>query len=552
MPTEQLIIVLAVFAAGLVLGVVVTALLASRRRAEALEQAALRFEVTRAQLTDRAGTAERELDAARVQLAAETAKLDESRAAVTDLHGKHESLATALRMEREAAAGKLAEIERARENLVQAFSALSAEALKSNNQAFIDLAQQTLAKHQETAQGELQRRQQAIDELVKPMRESLDRFDAKVQEVEKARVGAYAELSQQVRSLAETQTQLRGETSNLVKALRQPQVRGRWGEMQLRRVVEMAGMLAYCDFVEQQSADSDDGRLRPDLIVKLPGGKNIVVDAKAPLNAYLDAMEAADEDTRRARLADHLRQVRDHVRALGRKSYWEQFQPTPEFVVLFVPGEAFYHAALEQDPSLIEFSVEQGVTLAAPTTLIALLKAVAYGWRQEALAENAKQVSELGAVLYSRLATMGGHFAAVGARLKGAVESYNAAVASLESRVFVAARRFRDLNAVGGDLELESPAQIELLPRDLRAEDLLPEPGRDGGGLGQPVEQLHAHEVARLHVAALVLEHDEAVGLGHRAQHARPLAAGDARRPLAVCAALEDAALELGAARLLP
>ncbi|MET0680598.1 MAG: DNA recombination protein RmuC, partial [Burkholderiales bacterium] len=256
MPTEQLLIVLAVFAAGLVLGVVVTALLASRRRAEALEQAALRFEVTRAQLTDRAGTAERELDAARVQLAAETAKLDESRAAVTDLHGKHESLATALRMEREAAAGKLAEIERARENLVQAFSALSAEALKSNNRAFIDLAQQTLAKHQETAQGELQRRQQAIDEMVKPMRESLDRFDAKVQEVEKARVGAYAELSQQVRSLAETQTQLRGETSNLVKALRQPQVRGRWGEMQLRRVVEMAGMLAYCDFVEQQSADS--------------------------------------------------------------------------------------------------------------------------------------------------------------------------------------------------------------------------------------------------------------------------------------------------------
>ena len=474
--TDQLAIVLGVFAVGLALGVVVTALAASRRRADALEQAALRFEVTRAQLTERAGTAERELGEARTQLAAEGAKLDEQRAAVTELHGRTESLATALRMEREAAAGKLAEIERAREHLTQAFGALSAEALKSNNQAFIELAQTALAKHQETAKGELERRQQAIDELVKPMRESLEKFDAKVQEVEKARVGAYAELSQQVRSLAETQTQLRGETSNLVRALRQPQVRGRWGEMQLRRVVEMAGMLAYCDFVEQASADSDDGRLRPDLIVKLPGGKNIVVDAKAPLAAYLDAMDAADEDSRRARLADHLRQVRDHVRSLGRKSYWEQFQPTPEFVVLFVPGEAFYHAALEQDPSLIEFSVEQGVTLAAPTTLIALLKAVAYGWRQEALADNAKQVSELGAELYARLATMGEHFATVGARLKSAVESYNAAIGSLESRVLVAARRFRDLKAVGGALELEAPAPIEVLPRELRSEELLPAP----------------------------------------------------------------------------
>jgi DNA recombination protein RmuC len=477
MPTEQLVIILAVFAGGLALGAVVTALFASRRRADALEQAALRFEVTRAQLTERAGTAERELGEARAQLAAETARLDETRASVTELHGRAESLATALRMERESAAGKLAEIERAREHLTQAFGALSAEALKSNNQAFIDLAQAALAKHQEAAKGELELRQQAIDALVKPMRESLDKFDAKVQEIEKSRVGAYAELSQQVRALAETQTQLRGETSNLVKALRQPQVRGRWGEMQLRRVVEMAGMLAYCDFVEQESVDTDDGRLRPDLVVKLPGGKNIVVDAKAPLSAYFDAIEAPDDDTRRARLADHLRQLRDHVRALGRKSYWEQFQPTPEFVVMFVPGEAFYHAALEQDPSLIEFSVDQGVTLAAPTTLITLLKAVAYGWRQEALADNARKVSELGAELYSRLATMGEHFGALGRNLERAMRSYNDAVGSLESRVLVTARRFRDLKAVGGDLELEPPAPVEVLPRELRAEDLLPAPG---------------------------------------------------------------------------
>jgi DNA recombination protein RmuC len=473
---EQLGVLAAVLIAGLIVGVLVAWAVATRSRASALEQAALRFEVTRAQLSERADAAERDLADARTKLAAESAKLEEKRDSVTELHARAESLTTELRLEREATTAKLAEVERAREHLGQAFSALSADALKSNNQAFIDLAQATLAKFQEAAKGELEKRQQAIDELVKPMRESLEKFDVKVQEVEKSRVGAYAELSQQVRSLVETQTQLRSETSNLVRALRQPHVRGRWGEMQLRRVVEMAGMLAYCDFVEQESVATDDGRLRPDVIVKLPGGKNIVVDAKAPLNAYLDSVEAADEDTRRARLADHVRHVRDHVRALGRKAYWEQFQPTPEFVVLFVPGEAFYHAALEQDPSLIEFSVEQGVTLAAPTTLITLLKAVAYGWRQEALAENARRVSELGAELYARLATMGEHLAAVGGRLEAAVKSYNLAVGSFESRVLVSARKFRDLEAVPGDAVLESPAPIEALPRELRADDRLPAP----------------------------------------------------------------------------
>jgi DNA recombination protein RmuC len=465
-----------VFAVGLAIGVIATVLIASRSRADALEQAALRFEVTRTQLTERVGGAERELADVRAQLAAETAKLEDKRDSAAELQARAESLATELRLEREATAGKLAEIERAREHLVQAFSALSAEALKSNNQAFIDLAQATLAKYQEGAKGDLEKRQQAIDELVKPVRESLEKFDQQVQVIEKSRAGAYAELSQQVRSLAETQIQLRGETSNLVKALRQPHVRGRWGEMQLRRVVELAGMLNHCDFVEQATTETDDGRLRPDMIVKLAGGKNVVIDAKAALGAYLEALEAPDEETRRARLADHARQLRAHIGVLGRKAYWDQFQPTPEFVVLFVPGETFYHAALEQDPSLIEFGVEQGVILAAPTTLIALLKAVAYGWRQDALAENANRLSALGAELYTRLATMGEHFAILGRSLERAVRSYNDAVGSLESRVLASARRFRDLHAVSGDATLEAPSPVDALPREVRAEDLLAAP----------------------------------------------------------------------------
>jgi len=347
-----------------------------------------------------------------------------------------------------------------------AFKALSADALARNNQAFLDLARATLAQTQEAARGDLEMRQQAIVELVAPVRNSLDKVDSQIQELEKARAGAYAALHEQVRSLVETETQLRAETGKLVTALRTPGVRGRWGEIQLRRVVEMAGMLDHCDFVTQTSVASEEGRLRPDLLVQLPAGKIIVVDAKTPLDGYLQAIEAPDEQTRKARLADHARQVRAHLTALGRKSYWEQFDYAPEFAVLFLPGECFFSAALESDPSLIEFGVGQNIILATPTTLIALLRAVAYGWRQENLAQNAAEISALGKELFKRLSDMGDHWSKMGKALERAVEAYNGAVGSLEARVMVSARKFADLKTAPLGVEI---AALEPLEKSVRA-----------------------------------------------------------------------------------
>lgn len=428
-------------------------------------------------LEARLAGADRELLAAREDLLKKTdrnAQLDRELA----------GLRANLENEQRNAAEKLALVQNATDDLRKQFENLAASALKNNNESFLQLARTQLETFQSQAKGDLTERQKAIETLVKPIHESLTKFDGQIQLIEKSRGEAYGSLLAQVHTLTQTNDQLRVETGALVTALRAPQGRGRWGEIQLRRVAEMAGMINRCDFLEQEQRSNEDGSLRPDMIVKLPGGKTVVVDAKTPLTAYLNALEAKTDGERAEFLRQHAAQVRIHIKKLGAKAYSDQFENTPELVVMFLPNEALFSAALTEDPLLIEAGVAERVILASPTTLIALLRAVHYGWQQQDIANNALEVSELGKELYERLRTMAQYFEDLGSKLNSAVGSYNKAVSSLESRVFATARKFPQL-AVQIKDEIADLEQVEQATKKLQAGDWEPPhlPFGDGAGV---------------------------------------------------------------------
>jgi len=410
---------------------------------------------------------ERDLAQARALLDEREAKLAEAQAKIA------ETLARLSESEK-AAAEKLELMARAETSLKDAFQALSMEALEKSRAAFLDQAQATFGQFRESALKDFAAKESTFAQLVAPIRESLSKFESHVHEIEQKRGEAYVGLSEQFASFKEGQALLRGETERLVTALRAPSVRGRWGEFQLRRVVEMAGMVQHCDFVEQSTIQGEDGRLRPDLIVHLPGGKTVVVDAKVPLSAYLDAKDARDENARREFIAQHAKQLRKHVGELSDKSYADQLSSSPDFVVMYVPIESAFADAVQADPSLLDDAVEGNVIPAGPMTLLSLLKGAAYGWRQERIAESAEQISELGKELYNRISVMASHLSQVGEALGRATLSYNKAVGSMESRVLVQARRFKDLGAAVGD-DIPEIETVSVAPRQLAIPGLEPE-----------------------------------------------------------------------------
>ncbi len=366
-------------------------------------------------------------------------------------------------------AEKLRTLEAAEARLTDSFKALAGDTLRDANQRFLDLAKAEFGRLHEASKGDLEKRQQAVGELVKPVQETLKKFEENVRKLEETRVGAYEGIKEHIKNLSEAQQRWQVEAANLSKAMRNPNARGRWGEIQLRRVVEMAGMQEHCDFQEQPTFAGADGMLRPDMLVRLPGRRQVVVDAKAPLMAYLEAVECQDDEQGLIKLKQHAQHIRNHVAALAKKSYWDQFDQAPEFVILFLPGEIFFNAAVSHDPELIQSAIEQRVLLSTPTTLIALLKAIAFGWRQEKLEENSLEISRIGKELYERISIVGSHMARVGGSLGSAVKAYNDAVGSLESRLLVSARRLKDCGVASGDGELKTPDVIDHASKPLTA-----------------------------------------------------------------------------------
>jgi len=350
--------------------------------------------------------------------------------------------------------------------LAETFQALADTALRTSQQSFMESARATLETVRVEMTGDLSKRQTAVDTVVKPLAESLAKLEAQIHQLESARRQAYGSLEQQMQSMALREVELQKETAQLVTALRSPQVRGRWGEITLRRVAELAGMAEHCDFSEQETQETETGRIRPDMIVRLPDDRTIVVDAKAPLTAYLDAVAANGDADRRTALLRHSQQVAKHVEQLSSKTYWAQFQPAPEFVVLFLPGDPFFAAALEHKPALVEDAARQKVLVATPTTLIAILKGVAYGWRQEKLAENAEEIRQLAAELFDRIVTLQTHFNDIGRSLGKSVDAFNRCVGSLESRVYPSLRRIRELGATTAE-EPPEPERVDIRPRTL-------------------------------------------------------------------------------------
>ncbi len=401
------------------------------------------------------------------------AKAEQWHSALVEAEAQRRELSVMLDKERGAFKEKMNYMQDLHETLSNQFKAISADVLRNNNESFLHLAKKSFEQLQVSAKSELDDKHKSLQTLMNPIQDALKQVDSKIQELETKRVGAYEGLKQHLSTLVESQKLLHDETSNLVKALRTPIGRGQWGELQLKRVVEMAGMLAHCDFIEQPTL-AGEARLRPDMIINLPGNKKIVVDSKAPLAGYLDALEAKTEPEKQEHLKRHARHIRQHIRDLSSKSYWDHIsiQPAPDFVVLFLPGEVFFSSALEQDPALIEAGVQEKVILATPTTLIALLRAIAFGWRQEKVTANTEEITRIGKELYKRLSDVGNHFSRLGRHISQVVDSYNQSVGSLEKRVLVSARKLHDLNVVE-TAELLECSPIEATPRNLYAPELL-------------------------------------------------------------------------------